>query len=195
MVEIYDLLTESYGYGDIARRIAILGSISLFACVQVFRGFVFGRISGFEAIGVVRRDDTSYHWRRWERREDSEFWWVVGLYVLAMVGTAVIAFRQLPDLSASAEPTSLFAAQVSPTEIQLSWSSPEREVWPSCYVIYRDQRPLSSLPTDAKEIGRCNGTSFSDDDFEPGKVYYYRIAANFRWENLSVGEQAIARTQ
>lgn len=195
MDTIYDLLTESYGYGDIARRIAILGSISFFAFVQVVRAFVHGRISGFEPIGKGREARSQSHWRRWERREGSEFWLIVGLYVLATVGTATLAFRQLPDLSAAAEPTNLSALQSSQTIIQLSWSSPEREVSPSCYVIYRDERPLSARPANATEIARCNSTSFSDRDFERGKTYYYRIAASFRWEDLSIGEQAIATTQ
>ncbi len=47
----------------------------------------------------------------------------------------------------------------------------------------------------ARRIAILGSISFFDQDFGRGKTYYYRIAASFRWEDLAIGEQAIATTQ
>ena len=72
-----DLLTEPYGYSDIAQRIAVLGMVGLIALSQVLWGAVFGWIQARLEEESRPRHSLSDYLRPWPGRRI-----LVGLVVL-----------------------------------------------------------------------------------------------------------------
>lgn len=187
-----NVLTEPYGYGPLARRVAVLGLICLFAILQLVRAYLYGRISGFYPEGD--KTDTAWFWRRWQRGVDGGFWGAVSTYALAAIACVSVAIGLLPDFRLSPQPRDLNALGIKPTEILLNWNSPERGSEPSTYLLYRDVQPLPNPPPESAYLNRCGSETYRDDTVESGTRYYYRVAAEYRWENLAFSNEATAVT-
>ncbi|MDV6034557.1 MAG: fibronectin type III domain-containing protein [Phycisphaera sp. RhM] len=189
-----DLLTESYGYGDIARRVAVLGAIGLVALSQILRGYWFGRLSGF-VFGSRRDHDRDIIYpKTWVRGTGDGFWWAFSCYVVILVMCGYVACLLLPNQHGPPNPRDLTAICTERLLIQLTWSAPDREVGPSSYIIFRDTKPLPPHPSEELRLVVCHGLSYPDRDVEPSTRYYYCVAADYRWEKLAFSDEATDQT-
>ena len=103
-----------------------------------------------------------------------------------VVDTQFISSAPAPDTSPPTPPGNLTATPVSPTRINLAWTSAVDDVGVTAYDLFRDGEPLDSV------IG--SSTSYDDTHVDPGTSYVYTVKARDLAGNTSAASNSASAT-